>query len=134
MTNTGEPRRESIFGLVRDLVGGVVTLARLELTRGRQEMAEMLGETRSGLLMIGIAVGLVLLALIALVSFLVLGLAALTGLPAWLVALLVVVALSLIAALLGYRGVRKIHIGPPQETIASVKEDVAWARRLLRRE
>jgi uncharacterized membrane protein YqjE len=134
MTNSTPPRRESILGLTRELISGVVNLARLEITRGRQEIGEMLGETKSGLILIGIAAALLFLTLIAFVAFLILVIAALTGLPAWLVALLVMIVLALLAVFLGYRGVRKIRIGPPEETIASVKEDVAWAKRLLRRE
>jgi uncharacterized membrane protein YqjE len=133
MTHADEPR-PSIFGLARQLVSGVVQLVRLELTHGRQEIGEMLGQTKTGLIMIGIAVGLLVLCLMTVLIFLVLLIAFVTGLPGWLVALLVFVVLALVAALLGYGGVRKIRIGPPEQTIASVKEDIAWAKRLLRRE
>ncbi|HYM53659.1 MAG TPA: phage holin family protein [Candidatus Dormibacteraeota bacterium] len=133
MTQAGDPRRESILGLARQLVGGIVQLVRLELTHGRQEIGQMLAETRGGLILIGVAVGLLMAALIALVAFVILAIAALTGLPGWLVALLVFIVLAVVAALLAYRGVRKIRIGPPEETIESVKEDIAWAKRLLRR-
>jgi uncharacterized membrane protein YqjE len=134
MTQAGEPRREGILELTRQLLGGVVQLVRLEVTHGRQELGQMLAETRGGLIMIGVAAGLLVAALIALVAFVILAVAALTGLPGWLVALLVFIVLAGVAALLGYRGVRRIRIGPPEETIESVKEDVAWAKRLLRRE
>ena len=133
MTQAGEPRREGILGLVRQLLGGVVQLARLEVTHGRQELGQMLAETRGGLILIGIAFGLVIAALISLVAFVILAIAALTGLPGWLVALLVFIVLAVVAGLLVYTGVRRIRIGPPEETIESVKEDVAWAKRLLRR-
>jgi uncharacterized membrane protein YqjE len=134
LTQTDGPRRESILGLTRQLLGGVVQLVRLEVTHARQELGEMLAETRGGLILIGIAAGLLVAALISLVTFVILAIAALTGLPGWLMALLVFIVLAAIAALLAYMGVRRIRIGPPEETIASVKEDVAWARRLLRRE
>jgi uncharacterized membrane protein YqjE len=134
LTQTDGPRRESILGLTRQLLGGIVQLVRLEVTHGRQELGEMLTETRGGLILIGIAAGLIFAALISLVTFIILAIAALSGLPGWLVALLVFIVLAAVAALLGYQGVRRIRIGPPEETIASVKEDVAWARRLLKRE
>jgi len=134
MTQAGEPRHEGILQLARQLLGGVVQLVRLEVTHGRQEIGQMLAETRGGLILIGVAVGLLVASLIALVAFVILAIAALTGLPGWLVALLVFIVLAGVAALLGYRGVRRIRIGPPEETIESVKEDVAWAKRLLRRE
>jgi uncharacterized membrane protein YqjE len=134
MTQADEPRRETIPGLARRLIGGIVQLGRLEITRGRQEIGEMLSETKTGAILIGIGIGLLFLALIAFVAFIILALAALTGLPAWLMALIVFIVLAVIAAFLGYRGVRRIRIGPPEETIEAVKEDVAWAKRLLRRE
>lgn len=133
MTHADEPR-PSIFGLARQLVTGVVQLARLELTQGRQEIGQMLGETKTGLILIGIAAGLVLLALIALVLTIILATAALLSfLPSWLVALLYFVIFMAIAGLLAWRGIKKINIGPPEQTIESVKEDIAWAKRLLRR-
>jgi uncharacterized membrane protein YqjE len=134
LTQSGPPRRESILGLARQLLGGVVQLVRLEVTHGRQELGAMLAETRGGLILIGIAAGLLVAALISLMTFVILAIAALSSLPDWLVALLVFIVLSAVAGLLGYRGVRRIRIGPPEETIASVKEDMAWAKRLLRRE
>jgi uncharacterized membrane protein len=131
---TNESNGESIVGLARSAVRGLVELARLEVTRARQEIGEMVSQSLSGVIRIAIAVAMVLLALVALVVFLILGLAALTGLPGWLSALLVAIILMVIAGLLAWLGIRRIRIGPPEETIASVKEDVAWAKRLLRRE
>jgi uncharacterized membrane protein YqjE len=133
MTQAGQPRREGFLQLARQLLSGVVRLVRLEVTHGRQEIGQMLADTRGGLVLIGVAVGLVVAALIALVAFVILAIAGLTGLPDWLVALLVFIVLAGVAALLAYWGVRRIRIGPPEETIESVKEDVAWAKRLLRR-
>jgi membrane protein len=133
MTQADEPRRDSIPGLAKRLIGGFVELAKLEITRGRQEMGEMLAEVKGGLVLIGIGVGLIVLALIAFVAFLILAIAALTGLPAWLVALIVFILLAALAALLGFQGVRRIKVGPPEETIEAVKEDIAWAKRLLKR-
>lgn len=135
MTTEDRPRRrESAFSLARRLASGMVGLAKLEIQHGRQEIGQMLSETRTGAVLIGIAVSLLFLALIALVVVLILGIAALTGLAGWLVALIVFAVLLVLAGLFGWRGVKRIRIGPPEETIASVKEDVEWAKRLLRRE
>jgi nucleoside permease NupC len=131
---TNEPKGESIVGLARSVVRGFAELARLEATRARQEIGDMVSESLSGVIRIAIGVALLLLALVALVVFLILGIAALTGLPGWLSALLVAIVLTVIAGLLAWLGIRRIRIGAPEETIASVKEDVAWAKRLLRRE
>lgn len=130
--STGQ--RESLFGLAKQLIGGGVRLARLEVQQGRQEVAEMLRETRGGVIRLAIAGAFGLLTIIALVSFLVLGVAALTGLPEWLIALIAVLLFAAIAAFLAWQGIRKIKVGPPEQTIASVKEDIEWAKRLLRRD
>jgi len=131
---TSEPQRETIIGLARGLVRSVVALARLEITRGRQEIGEMVSESLSGVIRIVIALALLAIAGISGLVFVILGIAALTGWPGWLIALLVAVVLTLLAALLAWLGIRRIRVGPPEETIASVKEDVAWAKRLLKRE
>ncbi|HEX2194745.1 MAG TPA: phage holin family protein [Candidatus Limnocylindria bacterium] len=184
MTQADEPRRESLFGLGRRLVGGFVQLARLEITRGRQEIGEMIAETTGAAVMIGIGAGLGLLALITLDLAIVLGITALfEALPpivvviiivvafvavavgfavagvvnagviiglvvaavvfavpaylgfsaAWLWALFVLTVQAALALIFVLRGVRHIRIGPPEETIAAMKEDVAWAKRLLKR-
>jgi protein-S-isoprenylcysteine O-methyltransferase Ste14 len=133
MTQGDPAPRQNIFGQARQLISGVVQLARLELTRGRQEIGQMLAETKSGLMLIGVALVIVLLALITFVMLIVLAIAALTGLPEWLVALIVLVVFIGLAILLAWLGIRRIRIGPPEETIEAVKEDIAWAKRLIRR-
>jgi len=134
MTNSEEaPPRRNAFALVRQLISGAVALAKLEVRHGRQEIGAMLASVRGGVVLIGIAVALVFTALISLTVTLILGLAALVGWPGWVMALLVTFLLLLVAGLLAWRGIRKIKIGPPEETIASVREEVAWAKRLLRR-
>jgi hypothetical protein len=184
MTQAGEPRRESIPALARRLVGGLVQLARLEVTRGRQEIGEMLDDLKVGAIFFGIAAGLAFLAVISIDVFFVLGVTALfeaipnlvvviiivacfvgiaigfavAGLvnvgifigllvaaaifavpayfgftAAWLSAIFVLVLQLALATIFAMRGVRQVHIGPPEETIAAVKEDITWAKRLLRR-
>jgi hypothetical protein len=193
MTHADEPR-PSILGLARQLVAGVVQLARLELTHGRQEIGEMLAETRLGAILLAVAAGFVVIALVTLDIVVVLGVAALfevlpdlttviiilaafvalmamygafggfsfaarlpwiatlllfllvVGLAAgfavpaylgfraaWLSALFVFTMQLAVAPLFIMRGVRHVRIGPPERTIESVKEDMAWAKRLLRR-
>jgi uncharacterized membrane protein YqjE len=131
-TRDQPPRRENAFALGRRLVTGGVGLVRLELQHGRQEVGErMRGNLRAAMLF-GIAAALALLALIALVSLVIALLALLV--PTWLAALIVFVVFVLLAALFGFLGVRRVRSPVPEETIASVKEDLEWAKRLLRRE
>jgi hypothetical protein len=128
------PPRQSAFALVTQLISGFVALGKLELQHGRQEIGAMLATAKVGVIMIGIALALLFGALITLVIALVAGLAALVGWPIWLMAVLVTIGLVAVAAFLVYRGIRRLRIGAPEETIASVREEVAWAKRLLRRE
>lgn len=128
-------RGESLFGLARELVGGTVRLARLELQHGRQEVGQMVSETKNGAVLLGVAAGLFLLALISFVVFLILVIVAiLPFLPNWLVAFLIFLVLAAVGVVLALRAKSHIRIGKPNETIDSVKEDIAWAKRLLRRD
>jgi fatty acid desaturase len=134
MTTGDAPRRrENALTLVRRLVSGGVTLAKLEVQRARQEMVRNLGHLRGGILKLAIAAALAVAFLIALLAFII---AVLVVIGLWWVALILVVALVLVAALLGWLGVRQVSSTKftPEETIASVKEDIEWAKsRLLRR-
>lgn len=184
--------RLSAFALARRLLSGIVSLAKLEIQHGRQEIGAMLAEAGIGVAMVAAAVVVALVSLATLDVAIVLGIAALfevlpdlvvaiiilivfvgvlvvavaTGvgtarppgwaigvgllvaallaaafaLPAylgfratWLTALFVFTTQLLLAALIAWRGVRRIKVGPPEETIASVREEVAWAKRLMRR-
>jgi uncharacterized membrane protein YqjE len=127
-------RRENAFTLVKRLVTGGVSLAKLEVQRGRQEMAQNLAHLRGGILLLAIALVLAIAFLIGLLAFII---AVLVVIGLWWVALLFVLALVALAALLAWRGIKRVTSTKftPEETIASVKEDMAWAKtRLLRRD
>jgi uncharacterized membrane protein YphA (DoxX/SURF4 family) len=134
MTQAEQPRRrESAFALVKRLIGGSVQLAKLEIQHGRQEIGESLGELRSGIIFLGVAATLALLTLIMLISIV---MAVLVVIGLWWVALIVLALFVVLVAFLAWRGIGKLRSVSftPEETIASVKEDIAWAKRLLRRE
>ena len=133
---TGESprRRENAFTLVKRLVSGGVTLAKLEVRRGREEMARNLGQLKGGILLLAFAAALGLVLLIALVAFV---MAVLVVIGLWWVALIVLVVLLIAVGLLAWSGIKRVTSTKftPEETIAAVKEDVAWAKnRLLRRD
>ena len=134
MTTGDAPRRrENAFTLVRRLVSGGVTLAKLEVQRGRQEMVRNLGQLKTGVLRLAIAAALGLVFLIALVAFV---MAVLVAIGLWWVALIVLAALLIGAGLLAWTGIKRVTSTKftPEETIAAVKEDVQWAKnRLLKR-
>lgn len=132
---TGETprRRENVFTLVKRLVSGGVSLAKLEVQRGREEMGRNLRSLKGGVIKLAIAAVLVLLFLIALIAFVI---ALLVVIGLWWVALVLVIALAGLAGFLAWRGIKQVTSTSftPEETIASVKEDLAWAKnRLLRR-
>jgi hypothetical protein len=135
MTTGDAPRRrENAFTLFRRLVSGGVALAKLEVQRGRQEIAQSLVHLRGGIIMLAIALLLAIAFLIGLLAFII---AVLVAIGLWWVALLFVIALLALAGLLGWRGVKRVSSTSftPEETIAAVKEDVAWVKtRLLRRD
>jgi uncharacterized membrane protein YqjE len=132
-TGDASRRRENAFTLVKRLVSGGVTLAKLEVQRGRQEMARNLGHLKGGVLMLAIAAALTVMFLIALLAFV---MAVLVVIGLWWVALILLVVLLVGAGLLGWRGIKRVTSTKftPEETIAAVKEDVEWAKnRLLKR-
>lgn len=135
MTTGDAPRRrENVFTLAKRMLSGGVALAKLEVASARQEMARNLGQLRGGIVLLAIAAALVIVFLIALVAFL---MAVLVVIGLWWVALIVLVLLLLLAGLAGWGGIRRVSSTKftPEETIASVKEDIAWAKsRLLKRD
>ena len=134
MTTGDAPRRrENAFTLLKRFVSGGVSLAKLEVQRGRQEMARNLGELRGGIVLLAIAAAILVMFVIALLAFIV---AVLVVIGLWWVALILLVVMLAIAGLLGWQGVKKVTSTKftPEETIASVKEEIEWAKaRLLKR-
>lgn len=134
MTTGDTPRRrENAFTLVRRLVTGGIDLAKLNIQQGREEVAQNLGQLRGGIVLLAIAAGLVLAFLIALVAFI---MAVLVVIGLWWVALILLLVLLAIAGLLAWQGIGRVRSTSftPDETIATVKEEIEWAKsRLLRR-
>jgi uncharacterized membrane protein YqjE len=131
MVSRDESRRESIIGLGRQVVGGMIGLARLELQHGRQEVQQRLGRTTSAVMFFAAAALFGLLALIAFVALLIWVVS--IWLPGWLAALIWLFVFVIIGVVLALIGKRRVSNPVPQETIESVKEDIAWAKRLIRR-
>jgi uncharacterized membrane protein len=129
----GPRRRENPLTLARRIVSGTIGLAKLEVRRGREEMARNLVQLRGGVIQLAIAAALVVLFLILLLAFVV---AVLVVIGLWWVALILMALLLLVAFVLVRRGLGAVTSTKftPEETIASVKEDIAWLKsRLLKR-
>ncbi len=133
MSTGPKPRRENAFTLVKRLASGGIALAKLEVQRGRQEMAKNLGQLKGGIILLAISAAVALVFLIAVVAFV---MAVLVAIGLWWVGLIVLVLLLVVVGLLAWRGIKRVTSTKftPEETIEAVKEDVAWAKnRLLRR-
>jgi hypothetical protein len=133
-TGDAQRRRENAFTLVKRLVSGAMSLAKLEVQRGRQEIAANLAHLRGGVIMLAIAAGLAIAFLIGLLAFVV---AVLVVIGLWWVALILVLLLLALGVLLAWLGIKRVSSTKftPEETIAAVKEDISWAKtRLLRRD
>ncbi len=129
------PPTSNPFKLLRQLISGGVELAKLEVQRGRQEITENVLQYRTGVILLALALAFAVMGVFVLMILLVLAIAALTGVPGWAVALVLFLVLVAICTLFAWRGIVKIQSThfTPDETIAAVKEDIAWAKRLLRR-
>ena len=134
MTTGDAPRRrENAFTLLKRLVSGGVSLAKLEVQRGRQEMARNLGQLKGGVVLLAIAAAILVMFVIALLAFII---AVLVVIGLWWVALILLVVMLAIAGLLAWQGIKKVTSTKftPEETITSVKEEIEWAKaRLLKR-
>lgn len=126
---SANPRDESVGELLKELSEQTSTLVRQELELAKAEMAQKGKRAGLGAGMVGAAGVLALLALGALTACVIAALA--TGMKTWLAALIVAVAYAAIAgvvALVGKNRVQEATPPVPEQTIDTLKEDVAWAK------
>jgi hypothetical protein len=122
-------RDEPIGDLLKELAAETGTLVRQEFELAKAEMTEKGKRAGGGAAMISGAGVAGLLALGAFTACLIAALDA--GMPLWLAALIVALAYAAIAAVLALTGKERVkQAAPPvpEQTEASVKEDVEWAR------
>jgi uncharacterized membrane protein YqjE len=124
-----DPRERPAGELVRDLSTQVSTLVRQEMELAKAELTAKGKEAGKGAGMLGGAGALSLYGLGALVAAAIIGLA--TALPDWLAAVVVAVVLFAIAgilALVGKRHAQRAVPPAPEQTVASLKEDVRFTK------
>lgn len=132
MTDNGQQsdlRRQSTGDLVRQLSAQTSDLVRKELDLAKAEMTEKGKKAGIGAGMFGGAGVVGLLALGALTAAIILALT--EFLSPWLAALIVAVVYGAIAGVLALQGrdrVREATPPAPEQTLETVKEDVAWAK------
>jgi hypothetical protein len=128
--NEGTELREQPLGdVARDLTRDLSLLVRQEVELAKAEMREKGRVAAPGLGMLGGAGVVALMAAGALTAFLVLVLS--TFLPDWLAALIVGAVFAGAAYVLAMQGKERVEEAGapvPEQTIETVKEDVAWAK------
>ncbi len=125
---TSTDGQRGLLDLTRTAIEDLVRLIQQEIQLAKVEVREMLTSSVKGGAMLAAAgvCGLIFL-LLALVTI------ALVFPPHALIAG-IETALFLVAAIvLGLVGKSRLKIGPPKETLTSLKEDAEWARQLLKR-
>ena len=126
---TGMNGQGSLLTLTRAAVEDVIRLVQQEIRLARLEVKEMLVSNAWGgaMLMAAALCGLVciVLALVTLALLLPFPAAAATGIEA---------SVFLLGAIvLGLLGRSRLKLGPPKQTLTSLKEGAEWAKQLLKR-
>jgi MFS family permease len=124
-----DPREKPIGQLFKDLSEETSTLIRQEMALAKAELSEKGKEAGKGAGLFGgagvvglLAAGALTAAIIALLD---------KAMDLWLAALIVAVVYGAVAAVLALRGKQEIQQAAPpvpEQTVDSVKEDVAWAK------
>ena len=126
-------RERSIGELLRQLSEQTSRLVHQELDLAKAELTQKGRQAGAGAGLFGAAAAIGLLGAAALTACFILALDAV--MPAWLAALLVAVVYGVIALVVVKQGQAKLKAaGPPvpEQTIETVKEDVAWAKTQMR--
>ena len=129
----GDLRERPLGELLRQLSEETTRLVRQELELAKAELAQKTKQAGAGAGLFGAAGAIGFLALAALTTCFILALDAV--MPAWLAALVVALAYGAVAAVLAVQGRAKVRqaVPPvPEQTVETVKEDVAWAKTRMR--
>ncbi len=125
------PGERSITDVVQGIIGDVQEIVRSEVRLARSEIVTELDKLKAAapLLIAGGAVAV--LALLFLIWTIVFALAVV--LPMWAAALIVTALLAVMGGITTTAGVKKLRqINPPERTIATVKENVQWAKQQVK--
>jgi Putative Actinobacterial Holin-X, holin superfamily III len=128
--HSGEEMRERPIGeLVKQLADQTSTLMRQEMDLAKAEMTQKAKTAGQGAGLLSAAAVIGLLGAGALTAFLIMLLDG--ALANWLSALIVGVVFAAIAGILALQGKQRIQRATPpapEQTVETVKEDVAWAK------
>ena len=121
---------ESNGGALKQLAADIGTLVRHELELAKAELASKAKSAGAGAGMLSASAITGLMTMALLTALIIVALA--YALPLWLAVLIVMLLCGAVTAALALIGKRKVEAAVPflpEQTIADVKEDIAWARR-----
>jgi len=125
---TNSNGRRGVIDLARVAVDDVIRLVQQEIQLAKVEVKEMLSSNIKAAIMLAVA------AVCALLFFIMLLVTIALIIPAHaLVAGIETVVFLILLVVFGLMGKSMLKIGPPQKTIASLKEDAEWARHRVTR-
>jgi uncharacterized membrane protein YqjE len=119
----------SVSDLTKELLRDVSELVRREVDLAKVEVAEKVKKLGTGIGLAVVGAVLLLVALGALTATAIVALA--TTLATWLAALIVTIVVGVIGAVVLMMGMRVLRRGAPpvpEQTVESVKEDIAWVK------
>jgi hypothetical protein len=124
-------QERSISDVLQDIVGNIQDIVRSEVRLAKSELRDEFVKVKAAapLLVVGVVGGLLAAFFLAWAALYGLALV----LPMWAAALIVAGLLALIGGLTASAGVKALQkVHPPQHTIASVKENVQWAKQQVK--
>ena len=125
------PADRSISAVLHDIVGNIQDIVRCEIRMAKSELTEELGKSRSAGVLVGI--GALMLTFSALFLLLAAVYALSLLMPEWAAALIVGAGVGATAALcfgVGIKRLKAVRAAP--KAVASMKENVEWARQLTK--
>jgi len=125
------PADRSISAVLHDIVGNIQDIVRCEIHMAKSELTEELGKSRSAGVLVGI--GALMLTFSALFLLLAAVYALSLLMPEWAAALIVGAGVGATAALcfgVGIKRLKAVRAAP--KAVASMKENVEWARQLTK--
>ncbi|HEV7199193.1 MAG TPA: phage holin family protein [Candidatus Limnocylindria bacterium] len=132
---TDSPPGAGPRSLLGQLFEQVTELGRLYVSAGRQEVEAGINDIKIALIFFGVTVMFLAVAVVLVILLIVSTIAAITGLPLWATALIVLFVVLVLAALFGWLGYRRVVDVRlmPEKTIEAAKEDLEWAQHWTKR-
>ena len=124
-------QERSIADVLQDILRNIQEIVRSEVRLAKSELGDEFTKVKASapLLVVGAVAGLLAAFFLAWAAFYALALV----LPQWGAALIVAGVLAIVGGITMSAGVKALQrVQPPEQTIASVKENVQWAKQQIK--